>query len=83
MWGGLLIEYHTAQAMVALGLALAMVLAGWQLAQESKKTHPRQSTAVRTSMQVNRARMISIMRLMCACTFGIVSEHTQEGCGRV
>ena len=32
MWGGLLIEYHTARTTVALGLALAMVLAGWQLA---------------------------------------------------
>ena len=47
MWGGLLIEYHTARVTVALGLALAMV---WQLVEESKKTHSRQSTAVRTSM---------------------------------
>ena len=30
MWAGLLIEYHTAQATVMLGLVLAMVLADWQ-----------------------------------------------------
>ena len=42
MWGGLLIEYHTAQATVALGLALAIWF--WQVGswlEESKKTHSR------------------------------------------
>ena len=61
MWGGLSIEYHTARAMVAFGLALAMVFAGWQLAQELKKTLSRRSTAVRTCLRVDRAHMISIM----------------------
>ena len=41
MWGGLLIEYHTARATVALGLALAMVLAVGL-----KKTHSRRLIAV-------------------------------------
>ena len=63
MWGGLLIEYHIiALAMVALGLALAMILAG-QLAVglKNRRRLIRRSTAVRTCMQVDRARMILMM----------------------
>ena len=50
--GGLLIEYHSTRATVALG----WVLAGWQL-EESKKTHSRRSTAVGTCMQVDRTHV--------------------------
>ena len=37
MWGRLLIEYHTVQVTIVLGLVLAMVLADWF--EELKKIH--------------------------------------------
>ena len=58
MWGGLLIEYHTIRATVALG----WVLVGWQ----SKKTHSRWSIAVGTCIKVDRTPLYNNIIILCS-----------------
>ena len=57
MWGGLVIEYHTARVTVALGLTLAMVFA---VGLKNRRRLIRQSTATCTYMQVDQACVILI-----------------------
>ena len=67
MWGGLLIEYHTTQQ---LRLANSWL-------EESKNTHSRRSTAVRTCMQVDQTSVRSRMR---ACLRSQACARLSEKC---
>ena len=68
------IEYHSAQAMVALGLALAMVLAGWQLAYRIEED----SFLMIDSCTYMHASRSSTRDINNASMFGITSEHARK-----